>query len=113
MSEEKKPTAPKTETQATATPGPVVTATAAAAAPAKALASRVVEKGNLGHAIAPAPAPAKPAGLYEVIYGSILLGYEGDGEVRVGAGGKVHLTAEEAGPLVASKSVRFLESAAA
>jgi hypothetical protein len=120
MSEEKKTPASKSDKAETGAPtsapmvltsletGPLTSVPTAVAS----LSSRVLERGKLGHAIAPPKPPAQPEGLYEVVHGSVLLGYEGEAEVRVGTGGKVHLTGEEAATLVAAKVVRILSAAA-
>lgn len=46
------------------------------------------------------------AGLYEVVHGRILLGYEDGEPVYVNEGGQVELSADEAGRMLAEKTVK-------
>lgn len=113
MADEPKKTTAKNDSPAVEVSTPPAPATAPAPAPAPELApstfaSRIIEKGKASHAMLEVPAhPAQPAGVYEVLHGSICLGYDGDKPAYAHKGGRVQLTAEEAASLVAAKAVRL------
>ena len=85
-----------------AAPTPAVAAT---------LASKIIKQGKpAAHVPSSTPVLGKP-GKHRVVHGSVTLGYDaGSGERIVAhAGAVIDLTAEEAGPLVASETVKRLE----
>ena len=71
------------------------------------LRSRVVDAGKAPNSLLePAPLAPHLAGEYEIVHGSVNLGYEAGKPVYIHKGGRVNLTAEEATGLMPSKSIR-------
>ena len=94
---------------ATASAAPEVAPPAIVAAPTG-LGAKILKQGKPSeHVATHLPVLGKP-GKYRVSYGSLTLGYEAD-DTRIVAhpGAVVHLSAEDAGPLMLAKTVERLE----